>query len=136
MSTDWMAQDPLRITYQRSVMRLFDALIHNIDRNISNQLYTLDDRKLYLIDHSRSFRLNKRPSGEFMNKPASLPRSLWNELGSLEFKELRELMRGVLSKAQIKALLARRDAILKKIERDRAEFSDAIVFQDGTPYPF
>ena len=45
------------------------------------------------------------------------------------------LLRDLLSKAQIRALLARRDRILNKIERDRERYGDAVVFHQATPDP-
>jgi hypothetical protein len=121
--------DLRRLTRQRSVMRVFDALIYNTDRNQGNQLYT-PDWKLHLIDHSRSFRLRRRPPDGFFAERVSLPRSLADGLRGLDAETLGQAMHGILSKLQVKAVLARRDAILEKIEQDRARFGDALVFQE------
>ena len=39
------------------VVRVFDQLIHNVDRNLTN-LLILKDWTIVMIDHSRSFRLS------------------------------------------------------------------------------
>jgi len=121
--------DPAVLVRSRALMTLFDALIANDDRNLGNQLYT-PDWKLHLIDHSRAFRLNKALSKGFMKTPISLPRELLPRLEALEVKALIKRFEGLVSKAQIKALLARRDKILGKIESDRAEYGDELVFLD------
>ena len=69
--------DPVLTDHQAAIMRLFDALIYNVDRNQSNMLYTRDDWNLHLIDHSRSFRRDKKLPEAFKSKPASLPRALF-----------------------------------------------------------
>jgi hypothetical protein len=128
-------EDPLVLIRQRAVMRLFDALILNTDRNLSNQIYTTDDWKLHLIDHSRTFRLQKELPQAFQDEPVSLLRSLIPKLEALDKTALQVRMRGLLSKAQIKALLARRDLILAKVEQDREQYGDAMVLYDSIPSP-
>ena len=125
-----VAPDPVHLKYQRSVMDLFDALISNADRNTGNQLITTDDWKLHLIDHSRTFRQIKKLPDRFLGQPVSLPRSLLERLEALEEKSLRELLKGVASRSQVRALLARRDKILEKIEADRKQYGDRMIFQD------
>jgi hypothetical protein len=102
----------------------------NDDRNLGNQLITTSDWQLHLIDHSRSFRRSKELPKKFLGGPASLPRPLLDRLEALNEERLRELLKGLLSKARVRALLARRDRILEKIEADREEWGDALVFQD------
>lgn len=122
-----------RLTRQTDIMRMFDALIYNTDRNRGNMLYTLENWKLYLIDHSRAFRNIKKLPKNFDQRVISLPRKMHERLQGLDEKSLREVMDGLLSHVQVKALLARRDRILKKIEADRLEYGDHAVYYDGTP---
>jgi hypothetical protein len=112
---------------QRAVMKLWDVLIGNTDRNLGNQLYTTDDWQLHLIDHSRSFRQGKKLPKAFINEPVSVPGWLLPKLEALEAQQLQRYLEGLVSKVQIKALLSRRDQILKKIEADRKEDGDAMV---------
>ncbi len=53
-------EDTRLLIRQRAAMRLFDALIYNIDNNLGNQLWTRPDWRLHLIDHTRSFRQRKQ----------------------------------------------------------------------------
>jgi hypothetical protein len=121
--------DPVVADYQIAIMRLFDALIYNVDRNQTNMLYTGDDWRLHLIDHSRSFRRNKDLLTAFTASPASLPPALLEELESLEEKELKTLLKNLVSGPQVKALMQRRDLILEKIAEDRKLYGDNMVFQ-------
>jgi hypothetical protein len=116
------------LSYQKSLMHLFDALIYNIDRNLGNQLYTRADWKLHLIDHTRAFRSDRALPPEFQAAPIRLPRSLLPRLESLNQDELKQMFKGLVPNAQIKALLKRRDAILKKIEKDLEKYGEVMVF--------
>ena len=118
---------------QRDVMAVFDALIANVDRNLGNRLTSPLDGKLHLIDHSRSFRLDRKPSKEFLDSPSSLPRALHDRLATLDRKALSERLGGLVTKQQVKALLARRDAIVAKVEKDRRLLGDAMVFHESAP---
>jgi hypothetical protein len=96
-----------------NLMRLFDELIANTDRNIGNMLYTKDWR-LWLIDHTRAFRkltTLKQPS--HANR---CDRQVFERLKALDRDTLRRETGKFLDDGQIRALLARRDAIVKRIE--------------------
>lgn len=128
-------EDPGILGRQRALMRVFDALILNTDRNLSNQLITPEDWKLHLIDHSRSFRLSHRLPDRFQAIPVKLSRRLLERLEALEQERLQQLLRGVIAKGKIEALLARRDKILEKIAQDRQTYGDAYVFSVDPPEP-
>ena len=90
-------------------MHLFDQLIANVDRHLNNVLVTRDF-DLRLIDHSRSFRENKE-----LKDPRALhrfSRSLLDGIKKLEFDPLKKRIGRWLLDNQIRAMLARRDAIL------------------------
>jgi hypothetical protein len=122
---------PPTLLRQRDMMKIFDTLILNEDRHLGNELITLEDWKLHLIDHSRSFRLQKSLDDKVEEALWTLPRRLLERLRSMDREGMTELLGGLLSKAQIKALLARRDRILEKIERDRERYGDDLVFQEA-----
>ena len=63
-----------RIIGHLQVMRVFDELIANSDRNAGNQLWT-NDGTLWLIDHTRAFRLQHRLKNP--QKLARCNRALW-----------------------------------------------------------
>lgn len=105
-------------------MRLFDALIFNVDRHANNILVT-HDFQLRLIDHSRSFRPQKQ-----LRDPQLLTRfskSLLEGLGRLELQDLRKRLNRYLSSAQITGMLQRRDAILELARTRVAELGEAAV---------
>ncbi len=118
---------------QRDVMEVFDALIANVDRNLGNRLTSPLDGKLHLIDHSRSFRLDRKPSKAFLDSPSSLPRALLDRLEALDRDSLLARLDGLVTRQQVKALLARRDAIVSKVESDRRLLGDAMVFHEMAP---
>jgi hypothetical protein len=126
-----MPPDRMRLVLQRARMDLFDALIGNVDRNVGNQLWTIADWELHLIDHSRSFRTSKKLTEAFTRSRARLSRELFGALRALDRESLNAELEELLDSAQIKALLARRDRILAKIARDREAFGDEQVFVGG-----
>ncbi len=113
---------------QRAAMRLFDALVYNIDNNLGNQLWTRPDWRLHLIDHSRSFRQQPKLPESFANRPVSLGPELYDVLWSLDGPQIEATLGEVLSPGEIKTLVARHQLILEKIEHDRREYGDPFVF--------
>ena len=98
---------------QTVMMRLFDQLIGNVDRNMGNILYTKDWR-LWPIDHTRAFRKNTD-----LKTPAHVTRcerQVFEKLKTLDRDTLRREVGKWLDDGQIKSLLARRDQIVKKLE--------------------
>ncbi len=59
--------NPSRTSSYTLIMRVFDELIQNRDRNAGNLLWT-KDWKMWMIDHTRAFRL-----GHELLKPANAP---------------------------------------------------------------
>lgn len=113
---------------QKSVMRLFDSLIYNVDRRPENFLFNEATAKLYLIDHSRSFRIEPELQSVFADNRIWMSEDLLARLRDLELESLLELNRGLIGRGQVKALLKRRDRILEKIEQDRQTYGDEHVF--------
>jgi len=105
-------------------MHLYDQLIANVDRHMNNILITRDF-DLRLIDHSRSFRQSRE-----LKDPTRLTRfsqSLLEGVARLEYQELRKRTGRWLVDNQIRALLARRDAILALAKQRIAEQGEAAV---------
>lgn len=115
---------------QKAEMRIFDALIYNVDRSSSNWLVGDVDWKLFLIDHPRSFRELEELPKAFLEERAWLSRQLHDRLRELTEARLNERLDGILSRGQIRSLLARRDRILEKIAEDVEKYGAAVVFQD------
>ena len=102
-------------------VRLFDQLIANVDRHLNNLLVT-ENFEVRLVDHSRSFRINR----ELLN-PEDLTRfsrSLLDGIKQLNKPDLKKKVKSYLSDPQIERLLQRRDAILAladKLVKERGE---------------
>lgn len=116
------------LAQQKHLMRLFDALILNVDRRPGNWLVDNENWKLYLIDHSRSFRVKEDLPEEFLDDHSRLSQDLYQRLQALDEARLTELLKDLLSKAQISSLLARRDGIVEKIDSDCLKNGEEQVF--------
>jgi len=101
---------------QHSIMYVFDILIFNDDRNMGNLLYTLADCRLWMIDHSRAFRIINRISKNLPKKKIRLSKELAQKLGQLTKQKLEEHISETLNETQIIYILKRRDLILQKWE--------------------
>lgn len=115
---------------QKPLMRLFDALILNVDRRPDNWMVDNDTWKLYLIDHSRAFRDQPILTETFSVNPIRLPRDLYERLQNLERARLEVLLRDLVTGAQIEALLARRDLIVEEIDKRVQADGEAFVMID------
>jgi hypothetical protein len=110
---------------QLNMVRVFDQLIYNTDRNQGNLLIT-PEWKLWLIDHTRAFRTNRT-----LLKPDMLRRIDKNLLAALRALKLEDVRREVgpwLRPEEIAGLMARRDALLKYYEGEiRTKGEEAVV---------
>ena len=113
LKTEARGPDPERTAMQTHVMRVFDELISNRDRNMGNLLWTTD-WKMWMIDHTRAFRL-----GTDLQRPAALTRierSLFESIRRLTLESVTKAAGTSLTRFEIQALLARRDVIVKLFE--------------------
>jgi hypothetical protein len=95
------------------LVRVFDQLIDNIDRNLGNLVIT-NAWRIWAIDHTRAFRASATP-----RTPANLThidRATLAQLKALDQATLRRAVDRYLTSADIKAVLARRDAIVTHFE--------------------
>ena len=110
-------------------MRVFDALIYNFDRNTGNLLF---DRlgRLWLIDHTRSFKVE----GDLPDKLKPLlqhcERHLWYAIRDLERKDLKKATRPYLGPLQTAALMERFDALREHFASRIAELGEDEVLYD------
>jgi hypothetical protein len=100
-------------TAQIHVMRLFDQLIANTDRNQTNMLID-HSWKLWLIDHSRAFRVNDSLLAPEVIRRCE--RSVFARLKALTPASLEAELGDYLTSIERKALLKRRDRIVERIE--------------------
>jgi hypothetical protein len=124
LKTEARGPDPERTAMQTHLMRVFDELIANRDRNMGNIVWTRD-WKMWMIDHTRAFRL-----GDDLQQPATLlrvERSLLDSMRTLTEPAVRKAVNGSLTTAEVRAVLARRDVIVKLFEARIAERGEASV---------
>lgn len=106
---------------QNQIMQLFDQLIWNDDRNLGNVLID-SDWKLWLIDHTRSFRTYKQLQGEESIKFCE--KNVWVRLKSLDQNVVEEQLAPYLNSSQINSLMKRQELLveyLQKIIDERGE---------------
>lgn len=116
--------DSQRTAMQVHVMRVFDELIQNRDRNLGNVLWTTD-WKMWMIDHTRAFR-----TGMFLLNPKLLERverALLENMRALTYESVSNAAGSSLTRFEIQGLLARRDAIVKLFDARVAERGETAV---------
>ena len=105
--------EPTSWNHQMQMVRLFDQLIYNMDRNMGNLVITKSWR-VWAIDHTRAFRTH-----ETLKSPESVSRcdrQVFEKLKALDKDSLKREMGSMLDEWQMRSLLARRDLIVKRIE--------------------
>ena len=102
--------DPSRTASQVYILRVFDELISNRDRNAGNLLWTTDG-KMWMIDHTRAFRLT--PDLKNPNVLVRCETTLLEALRGLTLETVTAAVGKSLWKTEIEALLRRRDEIVK-----------------------
>ncbi len=110
---------------QIATVRLFHQLIHDTDFNNINNLLVTDDFRVLVIDSSRGFNLERELRNEHALR--RFPISLLDGMRGLDEVGLRAALKPWLSKAQVRALLDRRDRILELAERRVAELGETSV---------
>lgn len=98
---------------QHQIMRVFDALVYNSDRNTGNRLID-SDWTLWMIDHTRAF---QRPRGDHdFSRVEQLPEFLWIALRELDHDQVRQRLGDYLEPLQFMSLENRHEALLEYIE--------------------
>jgi hypothetical protein len=101
--------------YEQYRMRfIFDILIHNDDRNLTNILWTKDDYMMKFIDHSLAFRSTEKRPKQYRKVTLEVSDLLRTRLQSLDKDGLTQALSPYLHERQIEGILARRDLILKE----------------------
>ena len=113
------------------VVRVFDQLICNADRNLGNLLVDKDWR-IWMIDHTRAFKVRKQ-----LSNPKVLgnycDRGLLAGLRKLDRPTLDATMEGLLNAEQIEGLLARRDLIVSYYDAKITALGEKVVLYDRPP---
>ena len=113
---------------QLSIVHLFDSLIYNTDRREPNTLVNESTARVYMIDHTQSFREEKALQEEFLQGRTWLPEETYARLKALDKERLEALLGDLTTRGQRKMMLARRDLIIEKIDRERQDYGDEKVF--------
>jgi hypothetical protein len=105
--------DPASWAAQIHILRVFDELIANTDRNQGNMLI---DRqwKIWLIDHTRAFRISRQ-----LQTPQSIrrcERTLLAKMKALTLEAMEAELEPHLTGSEMQAVLARRDRLVEWIE--------------------
>jgi hypothetical protein len=94
---------------QMAKIRVFDELVYDTDANLTNVLIG-EDWTIWRIDFTRAFRTNKD-----LHAPKDLvkcQRQLFEKLKTLNADELADKTKHYLTKAEVSAVMARRDKIV------------------------
>lgn len=117
------------------IQRAWDSLIGNSDRTLQNLVYT-EDWRLILIDHSKAFR-DSYPFSEKLLYGKNgirmgllferLPRTFVEKVKALDFKSIKEAVGKYLPSSEIRAILVRKELLLKEIDEMIKERGEADV---------
>ena len=108
------------------VVRVFDQLIYNTDRNLQNLLID-PNFHIWMIDHTRAFRMQTTLKEK--KDLVRCDRALLANLRKLSAEDLQPLKR-YITEAEIKGLLARRDKIVEFFDQQVAEKGEGAVLYD------
>ncbi len=119
------------------ITRAFDCLIANDDRTQQNILFNTEWR-IILIDHSRAFRSTQKFTKQLVYGKNGikgallfrrLPRTFVEKVKALNSDNLMQTLRPCLKKKEIKAILIRKDLLLKEIqEMIREQGEDKVLY--------
>ena len=115
---------------EMQVVRVFDQLIFNTDRNLQNLVITTDWR-IWMIDHTRAFRMSH--DLENVKNLELCERHLLAKMKELNKATLQSKLHSWVGNPEIDGLLARRDAIVKYFDKLAAAKGEAMVYYDLPP---
>ncbi len=109
---------------QRIKRLVFDALIHNIDRNRGNVLYD-PDWNVWLIDHTRSFIAENDLATR--DKIRRCDRDLWQRLRTVDRQAVAARLEPYLTWPEMRSLMIRWQKLVEHIEDLIAEHGESSV---------
>jgi len=116
---DRLGPNPARTAAYLDILKVFDELIQNRDRNEGNLLWT-KDWTMWMIDHTRAFRTDPALRNPQILKRCE--RSLFAGMRALTRETITEAVGDNLLQPEVDGVLARRDRIVKLFE-DKIEKS-------------
>jgi hypothetical protein len=130
-----IAVPPIKVDpYMKAVFlqRAFDNLIANDDRN-EGDILLAEDWRIFLIDHSRSFRTSRKYAKNLVNDEKSkggpklmiqLPQVFCDKLKSLNVEMIKEAVGEYLTDKEIECVLIRRDLIIGWLDKRIKELGE------------
>lgn len=112
---------------QMYIVRVFDQLIDNTDRNLGNLVIDKQWR-LWMIDHTRAFRTTNKIRNEA--NLVMCERRLLANMRKLDEDTLNEKLRPFLTKTEVKAILTRRDKVVRFFDDAVTEKGQGAVLYD------
>jgi len=109
------------------IVRVFDQLIYNTDRNLQNLLID-QEFHLWMIDHTRAFRLYSTLKEK--KDLQMCDRALLEHLRALNMQELQANLKPYLNDQEIKGLLGRRDKIVQLFDQMIKQKGESAVLYD------
>jgi hypothetical protein len=128
--------DSIRWNQQRQIMHIFDNLVANRDSNLGNSLID-DNWRVWFIDCGRCF--GETTELFYPSSVTHCERGLWQALQELDEDRLEERLGAYLTVHERRALLARRDELVQRIQDRIDELGEKRVIYDlrpaGEPVP-
>lgn len=118
--------NPQRWNDEMHASRLFHVLIGDGDYNMTNTLIAPDWR-VWMIDFTRAFRLIK--SLDYAKDVTRVDRKLYANLRGLSREVLQERLGTWLTKAEIDAVLGRKDLLVRALEAQIASRGEAVFYE-------
>ena len=115
---------------QMYVVRVFDQLIYNTDRNLGNLVIT-NNWQIWMIDHTRAFRMMKKI--ENTKNLVQCDRALLTKLKELNKNTLKEKIGKYLTGMEIDGVVGRAQLIVKFYEEEIAKKGEGAVLYDLPP---
>ena len=115
---------------QMYVVRVFDQLIYNTDRNLGNLVIT-NNWQIWMIDHTRAFRMMKKL--ENTKNLVQCDRNLLAKLKELNKNTLKEKAGKYMTGMEIDGVVGRAQLIVKFFEEEIAKKGEGVVLYDLPP---
>ena len=125
-----LGPNPARTAAYLDILKVFDELIQNRDRNEGNLLWT-KDWTMWMIDHTRAFRTDPALRNPQILKRCD--RSMFAGMRALTREAITAAIGESLLQPEVEALLTRRDRIVKLFEDKIEKSGEAAVLYTMPP---
>jgi hypothetical protein len=119
--------DARRWNNQLQIMRIFDNLVYNTDRNQGNILVD-KNWKVWLIDHTRAFRQNENLLNQ--DGMVDIDRGIWEKLQAMDEQGIKDRLKPFLRRFELDGLIKRRRKIIEHYKAEIAKRGESEVVRD------